>query len=358
MAELIQGTCLLMCPGKERRIEEKGLLHKFEIDENAKGGRKPKADPKKTIKCYTRSAAGLIMTDPNVLRPASVLLSTVKYLFTKIATRRDVDWVVAYDFIFDRLRSVRQDVTIQRIDESSTGIKLYESMVRFLVYSAQRLCEENSCKYDRHTNQLYLAECVTHLLKLYDTNPINKDCLAIDKRLKNLTLNNDRERMEALYILLNMGNSESLNRALNLPLYLRKSSDVELSTNISLACYSNNYVRVFALVERLRDPILVCAAMTNAPKLRRKAIEIMSTGYSCKLSTFPAYKLLELLSYKSISKVQEDCKLFGLVCIDENISFHKTNFKHDVQLVKIIALREKKYFVLDELFHKYNKRSF
>lgn len=310
--------------------EEKGLLHKFEIDEDAKGT-KPKADPKKTIKCYSRSAAGLIMTDPNQLRPASVLLSTVTYLFTKIATRTDVDWVVIYDFIFDRLRSIRQDATIQRINKSYTGIKLYELMVRFLVYATQRLCEQDSCRYDKRMNELYLAECITHLLMLYDT-PINKDSLLIDKNLKNLTLNNDRQRMEALYILLNMGNSESLKRALNLPLYLRKSSDLQLSIKISLACYLNNYVRVFSLIGRLPDPILVSAAMTNVPKLRRKAIEIMSSGYSSKFSTFPAFKLQELLLYTNISKVEDDCKLFGLACIDENILFQKTNFKREVQL--------------------------
>lgn len=65
--------------------EKEGLLHKFEIDETAKGTKLPKADPKKTIKCFSRPAAGLIMTDMKQLRPAPVLLSTIKYLFTKYA---------------------------------------------------------------------------------------------------------------------------------------------------------------------------------------------------------------------------------------------------------------------------------
>lgn len=65
--------------------EREGLLHKFEIDETAKGTKLPKADPKKTIKCFSRPAAGLIMTDMKQLRPAPVLLSTIKYLFTKYA---------------------------------------------------------------------------------------------------------------------------------------------------------------------------------------------------------------------------------------------------------------------------------
>lgn len=55
----------------------------------------------------------------------------------RIATRTDVDWIIIYDFIFDRLRSIRQDAAIQRIDVSM-NIRLLEPIVRFLVYSAQR----------------------------------------------------------------------------------------------------------------------------------------------------------------------------------------------------------------------------
>lgn len=63
--------------------EKEGLLHKFEINETTKGARLPKADPTKTIKCFSRPAAGLNMTDMKQLRPAPVLLSTIRYLFTK-----------------------------------------------------------------------------------------------------------------------------------------------------------------------------------------------------------------------------------------------------------------------------------
>lgn len=47
--------------------------------------------------------------------------------------------------------------------------------------------------------------------------------------MKKLTLNNDRQQMEALYILLHMGNTESLMRALQLPLYLRYAHKINHS---------------------------------------------------------------------------------------------------------------------------------
>lgn len=65
------------------RREKEGLLHRFEIDEKTKHLKRPKADPNKIIKSFSRPAAGQIMTDPSLLRPGPVLLSTIKYLFTK-----------------------------------------------------------------------------------------------------------------------------------------------------------------------------------------------------------------------------------------------------------------------------------
>jgi len=44
---------------------------------------KPKADVKKTIKSFSRSAAGQDKTRPEDLRPVSVLKDTVKYLFSE-----------------------------------------------------------------------------------------------------------------------------------------------------------------------------------------------------------------------------------------------------------------------------------
>ncbi|XP_076174597.1 SAC3 domain-containing protein 1 [Ptiloglossa arizonensis] len=334
MTDVIQGTCLSMCPEKERWIREKeGLLHRFEIDENAKAtNKRPKADPLKTVKCFSRPAAGLNMTDPNQLRPAPVLLSTMRYLFTKIATRTDVDWVIVYDFIFDRLRSVRQDVAIQRIDVL-TSIQIFEPIVRFLVYSAQRLCDRNIYEFNANMNKQHLSECIMHLLVLYDDNDRNNrsDTVELVRYMEKLSLNDNRQQMEALYILLNMGNVEALRRALSLSPDLRKSSHIQLSMKISLAWYLKNYTRVCSLIQQL-TPLLICAAMINIQIIRRTALEIMSSGYNSKVFTFPGLKLQKILLYKDIEKIRKDCELLGLKFIDQNILFQKTNFKGEVQL--------------------------
>lgn len=60
-----------------------GLLHRYEIHEETKHMKRPKVDPAKAVKCFSRSAAGQVMTNPDSLRPPHILLSTIQYLFTE-----------------------------------------------------------------------------------------------------------------------------------------------------------------------------------------------------------------------------------------------------------------------------------
>lgn len=65
----------------------------------------------------------------------------------------------------------------------------------------------------------------------------------------------------------------------------------------------------------------------------RNVLQIMSSGYNSKVLTFPGLKLQELLFYKDISKIQVDCKLFGLTFTNENVLFQKSQFNEQVLLV-------------------------
>lgn len=40
---------------------------------------------------------------------------TSKLLCFRVVPKKDVKWNIVYDFVFDRLRSVRQDIVIQEI---------------------------------------------------------------------------------------------------------------------------------------------------------------------------------------------------------------------------------------------------
>ena len=76
-----------------------------------------------------------------------------------IIPRKDVPWHHVYEFVFDRLRAVRQDMVIQRIS-GNEAIWILESCVRFLIYAGYRL--------DRYrTDYSFPRETVKHKLNLF-----------------------------------------------------------------------------------------------------------------------------------------------------------------------------------------------
>lgn len=89
------------------------------------------------VKEFARSAAGVQVPKPHLLRTPHTLKRTVNYLLTTIATDTRKPFNVAYDFIFDRLRAIRQEIVMQNFNEQLT-IDLLEPIVMFLAHSLYR----------------------------------------------------------------------------------------------------------------------------------------------------------------------------------------------------------------------------
>lgn len=94
-------------------------------------------DESKVVKEFARSAAGVQAPRPKSLRTKACLKRTVTYLLTEIIRDERKPYHVAYDFIFDRLRAVRQEIVMQDLDAVTT-IELIEPMIMFLAYSLYR----------------------------------------------------------------------------------------------------------------------------------------------------------------------------------------------------------------------------
>lgn len=122
-----------MCHVVERmEREQTNRLHRYECKPQSK-----KYDKNLAIKEFKRSCVGGQYTKADQLRPWSVLKKTLHHLLLNICTLPD-DWMYICDFVFDRLKAVRQDCVIQRI-EGCRYIEILEGSVRFLVYSMYRL---------------------------------------------------------------------------------------------------------------------------------------------------------------------------------------------------------------------------
>ena len=232
--------CQEMCPREEMLFREKnGLLHRLElIDPSAdnwqryrasvasvakssgriRGGRgndhlqrhQPQqgrnhgqlpasssfTNSKRAVKYFRRSSAGQELTVAEHLRPSAVLRATVDYLLDELPARHLMGLITNgssstslantfptfYDFVFDRLRAVRQDMVVQRLVDANC-LYILERCVHFYAYSHytwhQQQCspkEENkspehlssSSSFDAHLNSVHLGECLQLLLAYYD----------------------------------------------------------------------------------------------------------------------------------------------------------------------------------------------
>jgi hypothetical protein len=117
--------------------------------------------------CRTLSAADVQASD---VRPLPVLEETLRYLLSLLDSKEH-PFEVVHDFIFDRTRSIRQDLSIQNLANERV-IYLYEEMVKFHVISHERLqsCSGTSISSMHHLNMEQLAKTLTSLYNIYDAN--------------------------------------------------------------------------------------------------------------------------------------------------------------------------------------------
>ncbi|XP_041374009.1 SAC3 domain-containing protein 1-like [Gigantopelta aegis] len=315
----IIGTCQTMCSLDEIKMREKeGRLHQLESSherraEKYRNRKLQTAEVGKMIKEYSRPAAGCHVPGPESLRPAPVLLKTVQYIFNKIIPRTDHRWAVIYDFSFDRLRAVRQDMVIQRI-EGLDGIVLLESCVRFHIYAGYRLGTANISTFDPVINSQHAQECLKRLLVLYDEVQGTHKC---------------REQFESIYLLYNLGDMNALRHCLDLKRELRHSLCLRLAFAISASHMTGNYVRTIRLACRLPCPICQCAFHRHLKHIQQCAIRTMSSGFSSKNTRFPCSKLQDLLAANCEDDIRNMATTCGLNVSSGFVCFQKSSYVSD-----------------------------
>ncbi|KAM3620190.1 uncharacterized protein V6R79_019489 [Siganus canaliculatus] len=306
-----KGTCQTMCPARELRDrEEQKLLHHFEMQAGTESFRRPKGDPLRAVKEYSRPAAGKDSTNQDDLRPPDVLLKTVCYLIDDIVTSaNECPWTEIYSFIFDRLRGVKQDMIIQRMSGVNC-VAILERTVRFLLYSSYRLCGEPLQFYDPHLNDIQLQENLSWLLDCYTTGPGPHP---------------NQEEFQALGLLYNLGSTQAALRIMALPEQLRQSPAITLARSINRAFLERNPVCLFRLARKLNF-LQSCALHRHLLTCRKDLLLIYSHGYSSRNCRFPVDRLAQLLSL-DIPLTAKLCQAYGQeVNKDSQVTFTKASF--------------------------------
>lgn len=178
----------------------------------------------------------------------------IKHIFLSIFLDERKPYHLVYDFIFDRLRSVRREIVIQQYNARQT-IRLIEPMIMFMAYSRYRLCEEPIDKFDPKICNQHLQECLNVVLCSYDE--LDEEGQTTSQTKPTIREAERRYFIEALYQIFNLGTPEALVRGLMLPAQVRENENFKLAFNICLNYHQGNIYRVMKGLPKL--PHIICA---------------------------------------------------------------------------------------------------
>eukprot|EP00268_Persea_americana_P033679 TRINITY_DN3331_c1_g1_i2.p1 TRINITY_DN3331_c1_g1~~TRINITY_DN3331_c1_g1_i2.p1 ORF type:complete len:405 (+),score=66.13 TRINITY_DN3331_c1_g1_i2:177-1391(+) len=295
------GACPDMCPERERAHRER--LRDLAVFERLNGNpRRTSANLAVKKFCRTISTTNMQALD---IRPLPVLQETLEYLF-KLMESSEYPFDVVHDFVFDRTRSIRQDLGMQNIINDQV-INMYERMVEFHIISNHKLPSCNGNPNISSLHYLNMEQLVKSLVSLYELYGIN--------RRSNLTNENEAE-FYSFYVLLHLGSDknstgESLSlwfRRLGSPIV--KTKEMCFARSVFRYCRAGNFKRFFSTIAADTSYLQFCLLEPSINEFRARMVSyINNCGY--KLHPYPLVRLAELLMMKE-SEVESLCNACGL----------------------------------------------
>ncbi|KAL2942953.1 SAC3 family protein C [Bienertia sinuspersici] len=322
-AQSIVGTCPIMCPEKER-IQREGLRD-LAIFERLNGNPR-KSSSSLAVKKFCRTIS-LKEIQASDLRPLSVLEDTLDHLM-KLLESSDHSFLLLHDFIFDRIRSIRQDISMQNINNDQV-ICMYQKMVRFYVTSHHKLrrCEGDSTTLSsiHHLNMEQLTKCLGSLYNLYDMN-----------RNFESIFDNEAE-FRSLYVLLHL-DSQSNSAGESLSLWFSRLSSFIISSKemcfartVLRSFRMGNFWRFFHTIASESTYMQFCIIEPFILEVRAHALAcINSSGY--KLHPYPLRTLSNILMIGELD-LESFCNASGLQTSHDDVGnkvlpTKQTGFSH------------------------------
>lgn len=312
--KLPMGLCPDMCPATERaRRERERRLHRLEVEPGGCGNA-PRADPRRTVKEYSRPAAGKPRPPPSLLRPPPVLLATVRYLAGEVADRADVSCAEVASFVADRLRAVRLDLSLQGVDDAEAAAVLEPALATLLVVVARVRPEETRGVADPVLLQTQVQEGFGSLRRCYARGKAPHPRQAA---------------FQGLFLLYNLGSVEALQEVLQLPAALRACPPLQTALAVDSAFREDNYARLFRLLRTL--PYLQsCAVQEHIGYARRKALSRLSRALSTpRGQTLPLDFIVHLLALDGLQEAQDLCQAHGLTLDKDRVIFLRGQYSEE-----------------------------
>ncbi|XP_055883267.1 germinal-center associated nuclear protein-like isoform X1 [Biomphalaria glabrata] len=302
-AKAFSGTCPDMCPEKERYYREDirrlALYEVIPSTLTSITGQKSKVDHSRAVKEYSRSSADQEEPLPHELRPLPVLVLTMYYLLSQVADQGgDGQWSEWYDFLWDRTRGIRKDITQQQLTDVLVA-ELLEKCARFHIICSERLCEEEPNTFDSKINNENLTKCLQTLKEIY-----------ADLEKKQIYCPNEAE-FRGYMVLMNLNEGDTMREIQQLRPEVRDSEPIHFAVKAYNAVNSNNYVRFFRLIKGTSF-LNACILHRYFNQIRVKALIIIMKAFNRINRMFPIQELTRLLCFENESETKEFCHNYCL----------------------------------------------
>lgn len=305
--EAIVGTCPFMCPEEERLQRQR--LRDLAVFERLNGDPR-NSSPALAVKKFCRMISAKEVRASDV-RPLSVLEETLNYLLSLLDSTEH-PFEVIHDFVFDRTRSVRQDLNMQNIVNDRV-INMFEKIVKFHVISNHKLqssCSSSSISPLHYLNLEQLTKALTSLYNLYEANRSSKP------------IHEKEAEFRSFYVLLHLdSNGQPMGESLSLwfrhlPSPIIKSKEMWFARQALRYFRMGNYTRFLFTTAAEASYLQYCIIEPYIDEVRSLALCcINNCGY--KLHPYPLGRLSKVLMMEE-SDVELFCNACGLqTCTDE-----------------------------------------
>ncbi|KAJ6665356.1 hypothetical protein lerEdw1_004405 [Lerista edwardsae] len=318
-AKTFVGTCPDMCPEKERYMREtRNQLSPFEVFPGT-----DKVDHTAAIKEYSRSSADQEEPLPHELRPSEVLSMTMDYLITQIMDKGEGNYREWYDFVWNRTRGIRKDITQQHLCDPLT-VALIEKCTRFHIHCSHHLCEEPMSSFDAKINNENMTKCLQSLKEMYQ-----------DLANKGVYCKNEAE-FRGYNVLLNLNKGDILREVQQFLPAVRNSAEVRFAVQAFAALNSNNFVRFFKLVQTA-SYLNACLLHCYFSQVRRDALKSLNIAYTVnaqRSTIFPLENVVRMLLFKNSEDAIDFISYYGLSVSDGFVELNRSAFLERESLPK------------------------
>ncbi|XP_030013814.1 germinal-center associated nuclear protein [Sphaeramia orbicularis] len=336
LSKVFVGTCPDMCPEKERYMREtRNQLSVFEVIPNTE-----MVDHAAAIKEYSRSSADQEEPLPHDLRPLPVLSMTMDYLVTQIMDQGHDNFRDWYDFVWNRTRGIRKDITQQHLCCPNT-VMLIEKCTRFHVHCAHHLCEEHMSSFDAKINNENMTKCLQSLKEMYQ-----------DLATRHVYCPREAE-FRQYSVLLKLNDGDILREVQQFRDEVRNSPEVTFAVQAFAAVNSNNFVRFFKLV-KAASYLASCLLHRYFNQVRTKALKTLNMAHTVgpRSTLFPVDDIVRMLMFRCAAEAADFIQQYGLNVSDGMVELNRTAYQEPdlpLSLKKSEVILAKKTVLIGEV---------